>query len=332
MKSYPELIFVTALILVSHLGAGQSRNFVYRLKGTVNADTGTVVLLPTGGKEYDPNSTNNYKAKIKQGSFTFEGQMAYPGSFLLAFFPNYVSSRFMIEAGQQTIQCNVDSLREIPKISNKSTQEVSSVLGQKKAVLFTYTKQRPSSYVAMWELVDRMGNGYDPMFDSIYSALSPALKSTYTGKRIAQRLKSAKVTAIGQTFPTLNVVDTTNRAVSVPMVNRSKYTLVDFWFSHCGPCLSEFPKLKELYNIYQEKGFAIVGISIDKQADTDAWRKVIRDKELTWSQYLDLAGKLTINDLSIQVFPTNFLLDEHGVIIKKNVRPEELSKFLSEEI
>lgn len=323
---------MAALLLISQLAVGQSQNFVYRLTGTINADTGTVMLLPTGGKDYDFNLTNNYQAKIKQGRFAFEGQMAYPGSFLLAFFPNYVSSRFMVEAGQQTIQCNVDSLREIPKVNNKSTQEVSSVLGQNKEGLLTYTKHHPSSYVAMWELVDRMGNGYDPTFDSIHIALSPDLKSTYTGKRIAQRLKSAKVTAIGQTFPRLNLVDTANRAVSVPSINRSKYTLVDFWFSHCGPCLSEFPKLRELHSLYREKGFTIVGISIDKQADTTAWRKVIRDKELTWSQYLDLAGKLTTNDLSIQLFPTNFLLDEHGVIIKKNIRPEELSKFLSEKI
>lgn len=332
MRSYSKLNLMAALLLISQLAVGQSQNFVYRLTGTINADTGTVMLLPTGGKDYDFNLTNNYQAKIKQGRFAFEGQMAYPGSFLLAFFPNYVSSRFMVEAGQQTIQCNVDSLREIPKVNNKSTQEVSSVLGQNKEGLLTYTKHHPSSYVAMWELVDRMGNGYDPTFDSIHIALSPDLKSTYTGKRIAQRLKSAKVTAIGQTFPRLNLVDTANRAVSVPSINRSKYTLVDFWFSHCGPCLSEFPKLRELHSLYREKGFTIVGISIDKQADTTAWRKVIRDKELTWSQYLDLAGKLTTNDLSIQLFPTNFLLDEHGVIIKKNIRPEELSKFLSEKI
>lgn len=330
MKVYPVLLFIAAFTLLSYAAVGQTRNMAYSLKGTINADTGTVVLLPIGGKEYDPNSTNNYQAKIKQGSFAFKGQMAYPGGFLIAFFPNYVSSPFMIEAGEQTIICNVDSLREIPEISNKSTKEIRSVLNQKRAILFEYTKQHTTSYVAMWDLVQRMGNGYEPVFDSIYNALSPTLKSTYTGQRMAQRLKSSKVTAIGQSFPILNVMDSDNRPVSIPITNGSKYTLIDFWFSHCGPCLSEFPKLKELYNSYQEKGFDIIGISIDRKADIEAWKKVISEKKLPWSQYLDLAGKLTVNDLSIQVFPSNFLLDGRKQIIKKNISPDELGKFLSE--
>lgn len=332
MRLCAGLPFLIIFMLLGSRVLAQTQPPSYRLTGTIDADTGTVVLLPIGGKEFDPNAANNYRAKIRQGKFVFDGQMAYPGGYLIAFFPNYVSSPFIIEAGKQTIVCHVDSIREIPAISNTSTREVSSVLFKKKAVLLDYTRQHPASYVAMWELVQRMGGGYEPILDSIYAALSPALKSTYTGQVIAKSLQSSKVTAIGQHFPTLQLVDTSNRPVSIPTAGKSTYTLVDFWFSHCGPCLSEFPRLKELFVSYQPKGFDIIGISIDKEGDVAAWKNVINEKSLTWNQYLDLAGKLTVSDLSIRLFPSNFLLDEKGVIIRKNISPAELTKFLSERL
>lgn len=42
-----------------------------------------------------------------------------------------------------------------------------------------------------------------------------------------------------------------------------KYTLVDFWASFCQPCLEVFPIYKELYEVYKNKGFELVGISGD---------------------------------------------------------------------
>lgn len=44
-----------------HDGAlGQSKKLTYQLQGIVNRDTGTVILLPISGQQYDPNLNNNY--------------------------------------------------------------------------------------------------------------------------------------------------------------------------------------------------------------------------------------------------------------------------------
>ena len=98
----------------------------------------------------------------------------------------------------------------------------------------------------------------------------------------------------------------------------AKYTLIDFWYARCTACLEEFPRLRELFERYQAKGFAIRGISIDKSADVSLWKSTIRKRMLVWPQYLDAGGKLTLKQLSIGSFPSNFLLDERGVILKKN--------------
>ena len=340
---YLLLICLGSLITYSS-GYGQNQNNThsFHLTGTIKADTGTILLLPMGGKDFDPNINNNYTAKIKQGRFTFEGKLAYPTGFMIAFFPNYISSPFILEAGVQNIICNTDSVREIPKIDNKSMRGLDSapvnffssfnLSNKQRKILLNYVKQHPNSYVGFWETVRQANEGYAPVLDSIYTFFSTTLQHTYSGKLLAQRLTSAKVTAIGQIFPTLNLLDIGKNPVVVLTQRKATYTLIDFWYARCSACLEEFPKLRVLFDTYQAKGFDIAGISIDKSVDALLWESTIKKRELIWSQYLDVAGKLTIHQLSIGYFPSNFLLDKEGIIIKKNINPAELSTFLSKNL
>lgn len=345
MKSSFHLLLVLLTQLID-CGKGYAQtkhnSHSFHLKGTIRADTGTVLLLPIGGKDFDPNTANNYTARIKQGRFTFDGTVAYPTGFLIAFFPNYVSSPFILEPGTQSIACQLDAAREIPAIDNKSMRELATapvnffssltLSSNHRRRLLDYVKHHPNSYVGLWETVRQVKEGYAPILDSIYAAFSTSLQHNYTGKIIAQRLASSKATAIGQVFPTLNLRDTGINPVSVPTQRKATYTLIDFWYARCSACIDEFPKLKALFDTYQAKGFDIVGISIDKRVDIELWKNTIQKRELVWSQYLDVAGKLTLNQLSIGYFPSNFLLNEQGIIVKKNINPIELSKFLSENL
>ncbi|MCX6217145.1 TlpA disulfide reductase family protein [Spirosoma sp.] len=210
------------------------------------------------------------------------------------------------------------------------SQNRARLIHQQQLGYLTYATQHPTSYVILWQLVRDMGEGYQPILDSLYHALSVSLKNTPTGKMIAQRLNSSKVTAIGQIFPSLHLVDVGNKSVSLSLAHKSKYTLIDFWFSHCGPCLQQFPKLKNLFTTYQARGFNIVGISIDKSTDKGTWKETIQANGLMWPQYLDSSGKLTVGLLSINYFPSNFLLDEKGAIIRRDISPQDLSVFLSQ--
>lgn len=61
------------------------------------------------------------------------------------------------------------------------------------------------------------------------------------------------------------------------------------------------------------------------------WQNAIVKDQITWPQFWDINGRESAK-LSIVAFPTNFLLNSEGKIIKKNIRPAELDKFLSEHI
>ena len=345
MKNTFYLLLVSLVHLIacsSSFGQNKRDAYSFHLAGTIKADTGTVLLLPIGGKDFDPDTTNKYTARIKQGHFTFEGKLAYPAGFVIAFFPNYVSSPFILEPGSQSIVCQVDSIREVPAIDNRSMRESAAapvnffarfVLSLKqRRLLLDYVKQHPDSYVGFWETVRQVNEGYAPILDSIYASFSPFLQQTYSGKVMAKRLASSRITAIGRVFPPLNLLDTGTNPVTLATQRKAKYTLIDFWYARCSACLEEFPRLRVLFDTYQAKGFDIAGISIDKSVDVSLWKSTIKKRELSWNQYLDEGGKITLNQLSISYFPSNFLLDEKGVIIKKNINPAELSTFLSKNL
>ena len=61
---------------------------------------------------------------------------------------------------------------------------------------------------------------------------------------------------------------------------REKYTLVDFWFSHHGPCIRQFDELRYLYNTYKPKGFEIIGISTDDEKYIGDWKGIIKQYNL----------------------------------------------------
>ncbi|MEZ0484895.1 redoxin domain-containing protein [Fibrella aquatica] len=314
----------------------------FTLVGTINRPNGTIQLIPIGGKESHPITTGTYQTTIVDGRFTFTGNAPYPLAFMIANFPEYVSNPFIVEAGTQSIQCNADSIREIPRIDNRSMRELGAapvnffarlILGtQQKKNLLAFAKQHPDSYVGLWATVQLLDHGYDPLLDSTYLAFAPSLKKTFTGTHLGKLLASARIAAIGKVFPTVTLRTVDDKPVQLTSPKQARYTLVDFWFSHCGACIDQFPALKLLFDKYPRVDFNIVQISIDKQSEVALWKKTIQRHELPWTQYLDESAKFTSGVLAINAFPSNFLLDQQGRIVRRDVRMEELTKFLTDNV
>ncbi|MCD8193710.1 MAG: TlpA family protein disulfide reductase [Tannerellaceae bacterium] len=103
--------------------------------------------------------------------------------------------------------------------------------------------------------------------------------------------------------------------------------MVDFWYSNCGPCRRQFGPLRDLYKQYGDRGFEIVAISVDLIKNKHEWEKLIIDEKLAWKQYWDKDGEES-RRFSVQVFPTNYLIDHTGKIIDKDLSMDELRAFL----
>lgn len=105
---------------------------------------------------------------------------------------------------------------------------------------------------------------------------------------------------------------------------KGKVVLIDFWATWCGPCRYEIPTLNALYEKYQDRGFELIGMTVDRgqvsQVAASATKLGLRYPVVWADEQVQMAFG------GIRVVPTKFLLDKEGNVRKRyeGVVPEEV--------
>jgi peroxiredoxin len=145
---------------------------------------------------------------------------------------------------------------------------------------------------------------------------------------IEKQAAATNLLAVGKPFPAFAEKDLGGQPLSLANY-KGKVVLVDFWATWCGPCVEELPNVIAAYGKFHDKGFEIIGVSLDQSHD--ALVAFIREKKMTWAQYFDGQGwnnKLG-QEYGISSIPATFLLDRNGVIIARDLRGDALTKKLA---
>ena len=182
-------------------------------------------------------------------------------------------------------------------------------------------RQNPSSFASVMLLDNICRDLTLAELEQLYSSLSPKFKKGFFSQSIEDNISGRKQSAIGNTVNDFTLNDPKNNPMKFSSL-KGKYVLIDFWGSWCGPCHTAFPRLKELYGKYHDKGFEILGIATE--SNTDAWTKDIVKSELPWLQMVDdKTNNVSQKQFAVTEYPTTILIGPDGRIIGRFAYNEE---------
>ncbi len=212
----------------------------------------------------------------------------------------------------------------------KSIDSLDNLVKEKVYLSFLKAPATKNSPVAIYALTQYAGYAINPVTtEPIFKQLGSVPRNLPSGKILEERIALAKKLEVGQYAIPFSQADTAGKVFSLASL-KGKVVLVDFWASWCGPCRAENPNVVSAFNKYKDKGFTVLGVSLDQPGAKERWMKAIHDDGLTWNHVSDL--KYWDNEVSkaygIQAIPQNYLLDKEGKIIGKNLRGEALQSFL----
>ncbi|MDE3741995.1 TlpA family protein disulfide reductase [Maribacter polysaccharolyticus] len=146
-------------------------------------------------------------------------------------------------------------------------------------------------------------------------------------KQLCERSEPANLPVlVGDGFPNLTLPTITKDTFDLKDVLGDKLTLIDLWASWCAPCrLENREVLVPLWDTYHDKGLQIIAYGLESNAS--AWKTaMVRDGADRWLQASDLEGDDApfLKKIRVQTIPANFILDDQGVVVAKNIHGKAL--------
>ncbi|GAA0724530.1 hypothetical protein GCM10009430_29010 [Aquimarina litoralis] len=164
----------------------------------------------------------------------------------------------------------------------------------------------------------------NPESEKIYTSLMDKSTDTAFQRRITESFNKIKLLTKGNNSPTFDYENYSGGSTSLADL-KDHYVYIDVWATWCKPCIAEIPSLKKLEKEYDEK-IKFVSISVDNKKDHDAWKTMIKEKELSGIQlFADNSwSSKFVQDYDIKGIPRFILIDKEGKIVNADApRPSD---------
>jgi peroxiredoxin len=206
----------------------------------------------------------------------------------------------------------------------KLSKKIDALTKDKRMLTMNFVlKNKPSeasSYIALVECrKDISVSEIDQLVKHISASTEKGELTDYFLKNAAKSRQSA----IGAKFIDFTLNDPQGKPHKLSdYAGKGRYVLLEFWASWCGHCRASFPHLKKCFELYHDKGFDVVAISLDSKADI--WSEAMQEDGTSnlWPQLSDLKaynGEIA-KAYNFSGLPASILLDPDGKVISRNMR------------
>jgi len=141
------------------------------------------------------------------------------------------------------------------------------------------------------------------------------------------RARAQETSLAGKPAPGWQLKDLNGKSVKFSDFRR-KVVILNFWATWCAPCRIEIPHFVELQKEYADKGFTVIGISLDDQGP-EAVKKFVKQLAV---DYPIVIGNEKVTEAygRIDAIPATFVIDRQGHIVSQHLGYDDKATFEKE--
>lgn len=229
----------------------------------------------------------------------------------------------------------VKNLLEKDKDKKRKIRDSINLMRDKaKAVKKRFITDNPQSIASVWNLSEMMIRNEinEDEAVSIFKTIDPKLSNVSFYKKVEERISAINKTKPGNLVPEIKTTSTVDHTEFDLRSYRGKYVLIDFWGTWCGPCVAEMPKVKSFLEKHKDK-MEVLGVNSGDSRKR--MTEFLKKNDFHWQQVMNVKG---VNDdnfvlkFNVTGFPTKFIIDPEGKIVKKYTGSGEEAFHLLEEL